>query len=374
MKTILHFHPDESYSKKFVYPLILEEKKAGFKTYIVNSKTNLELKESIQIKFNLFSVDFFNILIAIYQIIKLLTQMRPDIVISHNSLSSSIPITLAKLFRIKRIIYFNHGVPSLGYGFPLKIILEFIEKINCAFADEILTVSKDMKASLAKITKKNVNLIGEGSCCGIDLNEYSRKKYAFSGFRRNHKIKKTDFLIVFIGRPVFRKGYNNIITLWENKFKDKANFKLLLCGSSISNANKLICDIPSNIIFMGFTEEIPEILASADVLILPSRHEGLPYAVLESMASECPVIATNIPGIRCLIDDKKSGLLLSIGKSDIDLEKKLYDMILLLKRNKSLSKFLTSNALKTSKKFSRELFMQRYIRYIQKKVINKVEV
>jgi glycosyltransferase involved in cell wall biosynthesis len=363
MKNILHFHPNQFFSKKFVTPLIEEERKAGFDSQMVNSVIYDE-NESIRIKFNLFSRDCLKIPIAIYQIVKLLNTTRPDIVITHNSLSSAIPLVLANFFRVKRIIYFNHGVPSLGYKFPFNFILECIERVNCVLADEVLSVSTDMKTALMKLTKKNITIINAGSCCGINNKEFSRKRYFNSGFRKRYKIKKTDFLVVFIGRPVSRKGYNTVISLWKEKFQNNQNFKLILCGSLESDMKKLIHDIPKNIIFMGLTSNIAEILASADTLVIPSRHEGLSYVILEAMASGCPVIATGIPGIKCLVEHEKNGLLVDVD--DPSIIETIYENILLLQKNNSLKEDIISKGLKKAQKYSRTQFMKSYIQYISR--------
>jgi glycosyltransferase involved in cell wall biosynthesis len=363
MKKILHFHPNEFFSKNFVTPLIIAEKTAGYNSYIVNSIT-CEKTQSIKIKFNLFSADFLTIPIAIYQISKLINQLRPDIVICHNTISSTLPIILCKIFGVKRVVYFNHGVAFIGYKFLFKLILKYIEKLNIFLANETITVSTDMKYALLQLTKKDINIINQGSCCGLDLNEFSRKKYLGSRFRDQNNIKKTDTLIVFIGRPKARKGFNTVINLWNRKFKNQENFKLIMCGSSKLDAQKIISDVPKNMVFMGFTNNIAEILCSAEILLIPSLHEGLSYACLEAMASGCAVIASDIPGVKCLINNNESGFLIDIKRSDIEIQ--LYNKILLLNNNPKLRKLITSKAEKKAKLFSRDLFIKSYIQYISR--------
>ena len=49
--------------------------------------------------------------------------------------------------------------------------------------------------------------------------------------------------------------------------------------------------------FLGFRPNIPEILAASDVLVLPSRWEGMPNVVLEAMAARKPVVAYDVEGV-----------------------------------------------------------------------------
>lgn len=55
--------------------------------------------------------------------------------------------------------------------------------------------------------------------------------------------------------------------------------------------------------FLGERSDVPDLLAAADVFVLPTRNEGFPGAVVEAMAMEVPVLATDIPTVRVVVDD-----------------------------------------------------------------------
>ncbi|MFQ5589261.1 MAG: glycosyltransferase family 4 protein, partial [Nitrospiria bacterium] len=83
--------------------------------------------------------------------------------------------------------------------------------------------------------------------------------------------------------------------------------------------------------FVSFTgvqphETIPALLREADCLVLPSLSEGMPNVVLEAMASGLPVVASNLPGIREVVQDGETGLLAEPGDAR-GLAKKLMTMI-----------------------------------------------
>jgi len=65
--------------------------------------------------------------------------------------------------------------------------------------------------------------------------------------------------------------------------------------------------------FLGVREDIPAILASIDVLAMPSLSEGLPMALLEAMASSRAVIASGVGAIPHVIEDKVNGIILAPG-------------------------------------------------------------
>ncbi len=65
--------------------------------------------------------------------------------------------------------------------------------------------------------------------------------------------------------------------------------------------------------FLGHRDDVPRLLAAADLLVLPSRYEGLPNVVLEAMRFARPVVATAAPGTTELVVAGQTGLLVPIG-------------------------------------------------------------
>jgi glycosyltransferase involved in cell wall biosynthesis len=65
--------------------------------------------------------------------------------------------------------------------------------------------------------------------------------------------------------------------------------------------------------FTGSRDDVFEILPAFDVFVLSSRHEGLPIALMEAMASGVACVATRVGGVPELIDDGRNGLLVDPG-------------------------------------------------------------
>jgi glycosyltransferase involved in cell wall biosynthesis len=61
--------------------------------------------------------------------------------------------------------------------------------------------------------------------------------------------------------------------------------------------------------FLGFRDDVPALIAAAEFVLVPSRWEGMPYVVLESMAAGRPVVATPVDGARDLIGEADNGFL-----------------------------------------------------------------
>ncbi|WGV27781.1 glycosyltransferase family 4 protein [Halotia branconii] len=125
--------------------------------------------------------------------------------------------------------------------------------------------------------------------------------------------------LLFCGRVGQRKGAFDLIKAFAklpDTIKNCSN--LILAGDGdLEQAQNLVdsLNLVECITFLGWvnSEKRNELLASADVFILPSYNEGLPMAILEAMAWSLPVISTPVGGIPELVVSKKNGFLVTPG-------------------------------------------------------------
>ncbi len=91
------------------------------------------------------------------------------------------------------------------------------------------------------------------------------------------------------------------------------DLQLLLAGSGETEAELRAqaerLGVADRVAFAGFRRDVPELLAAVDLLLLPSRWEGMPYIVLEAMAAGLPVAATPVDGARDLVRHGATGWL-----------------------------------------------------------------
>jgi glycosyltransferase involved in cell wall biosynthesis len=74
--------------------------------------------------------------------------------------------------------------------------------------------------------------------------------------------------------------------------------------------------IAGRVRFLGWRQDVPALMAAADVFVCSSRHEPLGNVVLEAWAQRIPVVATIAAGPAALVDDRESGLLVPIDDAD----------------------------------------------------------
>ena len=184
-------------------------------------------------------------------------------------------------------------------------------------------------------------------------------------FHPTRKNDKTTQLL-FVGRVVYQKG----LDLLANALKDLRNLDWQLTivgdGSYKEHLHQLIeqNQLTQRVDFHGWCnkEKVLPLLSTADIFINPSRHEGMPNAVLEAMACGLPIIATRIAGNEDLVVDGKNGLL--VRSEDVaGLQKALQSLIVdrnLCKKMGSYSRQLVEE------KFSWQAAGEQYVHVLTK--------
>jgi glycosyltransferase involved in cell wall biosynthesis len=80
--------------------------------------------------------------------------------------------------------------------------------------------------------------------------------------------------------------------------------------------NAAALGVADRVLFLGHRTDVPDLLAAADVFVLPSSNEGLPLALLEATAAGIPVIASDIGGNRDIVTDGETGLLVPVDDAN----------------------------------------------------------
>ena len=116
-----------------------------------------------------------------------------------------------------------------------------------------------------------------------------------------------------VGRLVDQKGQAHLIRAMARLHEDLPMAHLLLAGDGWNReplqrlADEL--EIANNISFLGTRGDIPALLAASDIFVFPSLYEGLPGALVEAMLAGKPIIASDIPEVREVIQTGTHGIL-----------------------------------------------------------------
>jgi glycosyltransferase involved in cell wall biosynthesis len=120
-------------------------------------------------------------------------------------------------------------------------------------------------------------------------------------------------MILQVGRLTPQKGYDLLIAAMPAIRERHPDVQLLCVGDGpdreLLEALAASHYMEDQIHFAGHREDVPDLLAAADLVVLASRSEGMPYTLLEAMGMGLAVVATRIGGIADVVEDRTTGVL-----------------------------------------------------------------
>jgi glycosyltransferase involved in cell wall biosynthesis len=150
---------------------------------------------------------------------------------------------------------------------------------------------------------------------GVDLDTY-RPAVSGSALRDQLRLQPEDVAVCCVAEMIPRKNHAMLLESWKMvaRAEEKANLVLVGDGRLRRKLQARVAkDRIPRVHFLGFRGDVPAVLAGSDILVLPSRQEGLARCIMEAMAAGKPVVATDIRGNRDLVVDGATGLLVRLG-------------------------------------------------------------
>jgi glycosyltransferase involved in cell wall biosynthesis len=154
---------------------------------------------------------------------------------------------------------------------------------------------------------------------GLDLSRFSPEKYRRDSIREEFGIKAEEPVVGTIGRLDQGKGQEELIRAACEVVKQFPNCRFLIVGEETKGEGKdfrrkiqnLVMDLEleRNVIMAGFRSDTPEILKALDLFVFPSYKETFGLSLLEAMAMEIPIVASNAGGVPEILDFGRCGTL-----------------------------------------------------------------
>lgn len=195
--------------------------------------------------------------------------------------------------------------------FALSGFKDKIKRSCLAKTDHIIAISLDNFGQLSEygeVPKNRLHIVHNG----IELD-----RYFDNHDKASLNVQKGDLVITCIAELHERKGQKYLIEAFKKLQTDIPALHLVLVGTG-PNEKELKSKYKdvTNLHFLGWREDIPQILRASDVFVLPSLREAFGLVVVEAMASEVAVVATDNGGTKDIIEDGKSGYLVPPANSE----------------------------------------------------------
>lgn len=240
---------------------------------------------------------------AAYRVLGQVRKSRPDVVLAFFGLpSGAVAWLLKRIFGIPYVVSLRGGdVPGFRpYDFWLyhRIAVPWLRLIWHG-ASAVVANSAGLR-DLAGAFDPDVNIVVIPN--GVDLDEYTAPSRSWSNAR-----------ILSVGRVVHQKGLDLAMLALAGLKDLDWEWRVAGDGPQLPALKDMVREqrLDGRVDFLGWqkTEQLQQEYSRATLFLFPSRHEGMPNAVLEAMASGLPVIATRIAGNEELVDDGRTGVL-----------------------------------------------------------------
>lgn len=253
-------------------------------------------------------VSVINDIKALKQIYNVFRNVKPDIVHTHSSKPGILGRVAAKLAGTPHVIHTIHGFAfDSSKSLFSKVFYLICEFIAARLCDKLIV----MNSSDDQICKQ-VLRVSHGRVRFVP-NGIEAKKY-FSKNQRSNIEHKNFINIGFLGRLSNQKNPLILLEAFDAARRmTRQDLKLKFIGDGemrdavLKRASDL--GLSDCVEISGWTDCPESHLASLDIYVQPSNWEGMPLAILEAAAAGLPIICSDIPGNRDIIQHKKSGLL-----------------------------------------------------------------
>ena len=248
-------------------------------------------------------------LLALYQTLR---QFRPHVVHTHSSKAGILGRIAAYVAGVPAIIHTFHG-----FGFTpdqsnaLRSQLIRVERVCARLSTHLVYVSEENRRQANALGIER-NIPSSLIRSGIQMT-FPKE----SGFRQELNIPGNAWVVTTVGNFKPQKNPLDQAKTAITALRQDPDLQFVFVGDGDLRPTfeKWVQGQPyaENIHFVGWRQDVPSILAASNSFLLTSRWEGLPRAVVEAFAAGLPVVAYAVDGVREVIDEAKTGFLISPG-------------------------------------------------------------
>lgn len=251
-------------------------------------------------------------IIAFRNLSRIIKDNNVQVIHCNTPIGGAIGRLCGTLYGVKYIIYTAHGF-HFYKGAPLlkNLVFKCLEIIMARMTNAIITMNQEDFDFAKNLRLRKGGKVYKVHGVGISLNEFFICDNDKDKKRKELGLKDSDFICISIGDIIKRKNYQTSIRAIAKTGNSKIHYLICGTGKEVKKLYKLVkkLKVDNNVHFLGYREDIKDLLGISDVFILSSYQEGLPRSLMEAMAVGLPTIVSNIRGNVDLVEEGINGYL-----------------------------------------------------------------
>lgn len=266
---------------------------------------------------------------AVTRVYRLLCRLKPSIVHTHMAKAGAIGRWAAVLYnhtagrrQPARIVHTYHGHVLEGYfSAPKTALIIGAERRLAHSTDRIIAISPQIRHELLHTYKIGREAQYAVVPLGFDLGPFARVGAADRAQARHALNIPADALVVTtVGRLTAIKQHDLLLDAAARVLQRRPQTRFLIAGDgelrSALEAQARRLAIETQVRFLGWRRDLPDLYAASDVFALTSRNEGTPVALIESMATGVAGVSTDVGGVGDVIPTPELGIRVSSTSPD----------------------------------------------------------
>lgn len=259
-------------------------------------------------------------LASVISLVRLLRRHKPDVLHCHSSKAGLIGRVASLFYRSVSVCFTPHVMYySLHRGLRRFVYL-VAEKALAPFTNAVIAVSKSEYDEIARDfrLKERLRLINNGVLPVPSSPDTDR-------VRTELGLTPENIVLLSPTRCEPQKDVRTLLLAMSKVRQQEPGVKLLVAGEG-PQRNELEAlsrslGLEDCVRFLGWVDDMQPLMEAADIVVLSSVREGMPYALLEAAAMGKPTIGSRVVGTQDCIGDNESGFLVPCGDADAFAEK-----------------------------------------------------
>ncbi len=254
---------------------------------------------------------------AFWSLVRLMRSFRPHVVHTHTSKAGALGRIAATLCRVPVVVHTYHGHVFDAYFSPLKTRL-------VVAAERVLARGASALVAVTARVRRDILARGIGGddqvvvvSLGLDLDPLLAAPARRGELRRELGLPPGTPLVGIVARLVPVKAHEVFLAAAKAMAPVRPDIVFLIVGDGDRRAEleaaARASGLGARVRFLGWRADLDRLYADLDVVVLTSKNEGSPVALIEAMAAGRPVVSTRAGGVEDVVTDGETGVVVPVG-------------------------------------------------------------